>query len=460
MPKMWEFPNQKDESGSTAWSNGMAVEDALGAKTIDPRQTGSLLARVALFAALFNLFLAGSKYLLGRYTGSLALCADAIHSLTDVVGSLSVFVGLKFADRKTKTFPYGLYKLENLVALVTAGFIFLAAYEILSQAFRGESIIIPSRVPLAAVGLFLMALATWLFSHWELKLARISGSPSLAADAQHMTTELLATGVILAGLIGGAFHLPLADRLAAVFIAGLIGKIGFDIAIESLKVLLDAGLEPETMTRIADLMRTFPEVVEIKNLIGRRSGRFRFVEAEIVLDVPSLEEAHEIVTLIEEEIYDLFPEIDRVIIHVEPPHVERYKLAIPVDQKGQKISTHFGCAPAFLILEITCKPTPTLKSEDLLSNPYASEERRRGVRVAEWLAKNGVDAVLIPRKDVSERGFFYTLLALGLRPVLRPDVTLEALRRHPPCPPFTPLEHRLEKKVEKPEAVPKGDQAH
>ncbi len=412
------------------------MADALGSQKIAPRESSGLLARVALGAALVNLLLAASKYLLGRYTGSLALCADALHSLTDVVGSVSVFVGLKFAERKTKSFPYGLYKLENLVALVTSAFIFLAAYEILHQAFHGESIIIPARVPLAALGLLLMALATWAFSRWELSLARKSGSPSLAADAQHLTTELLATGVILAGLVAGAFKVHLADRLAAVFIAGLIIKIGLEIAVESLKVLLDAGLEPEVIARIADLIRSFPEVVEIKTLTGRRSGRFRFVEAEIVLDVSSLEAAHEVVTYIEEEIYDSFPDIDRVIIHVEPPSIDHLYVAVPVDKEGQKVSEHFGCAPAFVVLEVACRPTPKILGERLLSNPYVKEEKRRGVKVVEWLAREGVEAVVLPKEEVRERGFFYALLAHGLRPIHRPGVKLEELRRKPPCPPF------------------------
>ncbi len=389
------------------------------------------------------------KYLLGKYTGSIALCADAIHSLTDVVGSVSVFIGIKFAERKTKTFPYGLYKLENLVALITSGLIFLASYEILDQVFHGKSIIIPSRVPLAAVGLFLMACSTWLFSRWELKWAKKSGSPSLAADAQHLTTELLATGVILCGLVGGGLNIPWADRLAAVFIAILIIKIGLDIAIESLKVLLDASIEPETIAKIADLIHNFPEVVKIKSLIGRRSGRFRFVEAELIFDVSSLEEAHYIATCIEEEIYDFFPDIDRVIIHFEPPHLDELKLAVPLKENKEEISLHFGCTPFFLILEIDCKPYPKIKAEKILKNPYFSDEKRRGVRVAEWLAKEGVEALIIPREKVSERGFFYALLALGIRPLIRPGMTLEDLRKAPPCPPFNFAEHQLWKKFEK-----------
>ena len=402
---------------------------------IDPKQAGRTLLRVAALAALLNLLLAVAKYVLGRYAGSLSLQADALHSLTDVLGSLSVWLGLKFAERKSPSFPYGLYKLENLASLVSAAFIFLAAYEIIRHAWEGGSIIRAERVPLAAGGLLVMALITWLFARWELKLAKQTGSPSLAADAQHMTTEFLSTGVVFLGLIGGALGLSWADRVAAVGVALFIVHIGYEIMLDSLKVLLDVGLEPEILTRIADLIRSFPEVIEIKRLTGRRSGRFRFVEAEIVLDVHSLEEAHELVTLIEEEIYDLFPEIDRVVIHFEPPATERLVLAIPVEANGQKIVEHFGCAPAFLFWEISCHPEPKILSEKLLPNPFLQEERRKGVRVAEWLHDQGAEAVLIPKEEPKERGFFYALSALGIKPIFRPQISLEELRRHLPCPP-------------------------
>jgi len=401
---------------------------------VDPRPAGKSLTRVAALAAFLNLLLAGTKYFLGFYTGSLSLKADALHSLTDVLGSVSVWLGLKFAERKTPSFPYGLYKLENLASLVSAGFIFLAAYEIVRHALRGSSHVSAERVPVAILGLLLMALILWFFSRWELRLAKETGSPSLAADAQHLTTEFLSTAVVLAGLIGGAFHLHWMDRTAALFIALIIARIGWDIVVDSLKVLLDVGLEPEVLTKIADLIRSFPEVVEIKRLTGRRSGRFRFVEAEIVLDTSSLEEAHEIVTMIEEEIYDLFPDIDRVIIHFEPPVLERLVVAIPVEN-GHRIATHFGCAPAFLFWEIQCSPRPRILREWRLPNPFAKEEKRRGVRVAEWLHDQGAEAVIIAKEEFKEKGFVYALSALGLRTIFKPGFDLETLRQDLPCPP-------------------------
>ena len=425
------------------------METETAQQTINPKEAGAALAKAAALAVCLNLFLAASKFLLGRFCGSLALQADALHSLTDVVGSLSVLLGVKFSARKSASFPYGLYKLENLAALISALFIFGAAYEIVKGALYHSSPIVTARVPLAAGGLILMGLSTWLFSRWEERLARASGSPSLAADAEHMKSEFLTLGVILVGLIGGALGVSWADRLAAVLVALFILKMGGHILIDALKVLLDAGLEPETATRIADLIRAFPEVVEIKRLTGRRSGRFRFVEAEIVLDVTTLEEAHELVTMIEEEIYDHFPDIDRVIIHFEPPRVEEYVLAVPVEEN--EISPHFGCARAFLLLTIDCRGEKgRVLEETLVENPFFREEKRKGVKVAEWLHEKGAQAVLIPkdREEVKSRGFLYALAALGIRPYFRPGLSLKELKDEPPCP--TALTGRSGKAIDQP----------
>ncbi len=406
----------------------------MATKTQQIKTEGQVLARVAAFAAIFNLCLAASKYLLSKFSGSLSLQADAIHSLTDVIGSISVFLGLKFADRKSKDFPYGLYKLENLASLVTSFFIFAAAFEIIHSVISEESVLEAQKVPVAAGGLLAITIALWLFSRWELKIAKKSGSPSLAADAEHMKTDLFSSAIILIGLIGGAIGFPWLDHIAAIIISIFIIHTGWEIMIDSLKVLLDAGIEPEVAARIAEIIRSFPEVKEIKRLTGRRSGRFSFVEAEIILDVRTLDEAHEIVTIMEEEIYDQFPEIDRVVIHFEPPKIEKLVIAIPLDEKGN-FSGHLACAPAFLIIEIDCSLKPgKVKKEYVLENPYFKEDRHRGALVAEWLKEKGVNTFIVPVKEPSCKGLLYALDSLGIKIYFKPEISLEQLKKDPPCP--------------------------
>ena len=82
--------------------------------------------KVAVLSIMNNLALSAIKLGLSFLSGSIALIADAIHSFTDVIASLTVLAGLRISRRTSKTFPYGLYKVENLVSLLTAFAIFFA----------------------------------------------------------------------------------------------------------------------------------------------------------------------------------------------------------------------------------------------------------------------------------------------------------------------------------------------
>ena len=150
-----------------------------------------------------NLLLVVIKYTLAVLAGSVALLADAIHSFSDVISSATVFVGIKISKRKSRGFPYGLYKVENLVSLVSALFIFFAGYEIVHPVLFREQSLRNQYLPYAMAGILITMIITFLFSRYELNLGKRIGSPSLIADAQHIQTDLLSSTVILCGLVGG-----------------------------------------------------------------------------------------------------------------------------------------------------------------------------------------------------------------------------------------------------------------
>jgi len=153
--------------------------------------------RLALASVLINLVVAGLKYFFGVFSGSLALLADAVHSSADVVSSASIWAGIRLSRRKTKRFPYGLYKVENLVALVTSGIILLAGYEIVRSVLWAGERVKAARLPYAIGGVIAIAVILLAFSRYELRRARELNSPSLLADAQHLATDLFASCIIL-----------------------------------------------------------------------------------------------------------------------------------------------------------------------------------------------------------------------------------------------------------------------
>jgi cation diffusion facilitator family transporter len=375
-------------------------------------------ARVAIYSCLVNLGLMSTKYLLGEISGSLALKADAIHSFADVISSGAIFLGIVISARKTRIFPEGLYKVENLVALLSSFFILFAAYEIGAEALESTSDTVISNIPLVTIGIIFMMAVAGLFSRYELKIGLEVGSPSLVADARHVTTDLLASLVILFGIISThlGYHL---DRYVALLVAVIVAKMGVEIFLEAVKVLLDATLDYATLDGIRKILESRDEVKEIISIGGRNSGRFKFVEISLTTNLKRLNEAHVATSEIEEEILDRYPNIDKILIHYEPEHKNVEIVATPLDVKDgespnekSSISQHFGDAPYFAIIDRDF----SLKKvfiRSYMENPFKDVEKKKGVRVAEFLLEHAVDEVR-SRVDFEGKGSGYALEAMNI----------------------------------------------
>ncbi len=373
-------------------------------------------AKVALYSCLINALFVGVKYALGDLSGSLALKADAIHSTADVISAGTILTGILISGRKTRTFPEGLYKVENLVALLSSFFIFYAAYEIGETAMKGESVGQVTHLHLVAAGIAFIICVAFLFSRYEMKVGLQVGSPSLVADAKHVATDLLSSFVILGGLICAYFGLVI-DRYVALIVAVLVARMGFQIFYEALKVLLDATLDYQTLDGIRKILESHPEVTEVVSLGGRSSGRFKFVEIALKMNLRLLRDAHEVTAHLEEEILDQFPDIDKILMHYEPELKNTMLIAVPIESYGEqgsgiesRLSEHFGSAPLFALYSKDLRRGPVVLTE-ILANPYVNEERRKGTQVAEWLASQSVDEVRA-RVDMQGKGAGYALEAL------------------------------------------------
>ncbi|MFP3866859.1 MAG: cation diffusion facilitator family transporter [Desulfobacteraceae bacterium] len=362
--------------------------------------------RVAVYSTALAIFLVTLKYALAVFSGSLALVADAIHSSADVVSSASIWAGIRISRRKSKRFPYGLYKVENLVALVTAGLIFLAGYEIVRTAFGSAEQLQPARLPYAIGGVVLITAILLGFSRYELKKGKELSSPSLVADAQHLTTDLFSSLIILIGLVGGYFQIkyPL-DQWAALIIAGLIIWAGLRIAVNAIRVLLDASLDFNTLNNIRELIMETPQVGQIISLTGRNSGPFKFIEVDVSLKVKDLGKAHSLAKQIENRIRNRVSNVDHVVIHYEPIKKETIVQALPLTEDYHHLSEHFGEAPFFLLLTRRAHDRRLLR-ERLLGNPFIEVPTGKGIKVAEWLLGLGVDEI-ITGKSFSGKGPFY-----------------------------------------------------
>ena len=378
--------------------------------------------KTAWLSILTNLLLVGIKTAVALISGSLAVTADAIHSLSDVVSSTIILIGIKISGRPARGFPYGLYKVENLVALVTSVLILFAGYEIIKAVFVDSSRPLPTQLPLSIAGIGSTIVITWLFSRYELKKGRETGSPSLIADARHIWTDMLSSLVILVALLGSAIGFAI-DKYAAVIVVVFIARSAIAIFLDSVRVLLDASLDYSSLTRIREIVLADPRVVEINNIWARNAGRYKFVELDLILRVRELEKGHHIAEEIENRVKMEIAQVDRVLIHSQPQQRDLLTVGIPLTEDRLTISEHFGEAPFFRLLSLQRKEGKII-DERLLKNPYLHEEKAKGIKVANWLLENGLD-VLISHHDQSGKGPGFVLGNAGAEILLTKETNAE-----------------------------------
>lgn len=390
------------------------------------KETGAL--RVAWASIGVNVVLGLLNLAIAAASGSLAVAAEMVHNLVDLVASVGVLAGVKIAERESRAFPYGLYKVENVVSVGVALLIFFTGYEIAREALRGQGGTTTVNGWMLA-GVALSALIPLVFSHYEMRVAREINSPSLRADAQEYRAHVFSSGVVFLALVGHLVGFPL-DRYAALIIVVLIAKTGWELLVDGMRVLLDASLDAETLDQVRSIVKADPAVTEVRTLAGRNAGRYRFLEADVALRVDDLDKAYAASRRIEEAIRAEVPHVERVRIHYEPRVRTHLRYAVPLADVGGTLSPHFGEAPYFALVTVRTAQdhgqedsSPRIEHQEVLANPHADVEKAKGIRVAEWMVALKADVVVL-REDVQGKGPAYVFADAGVETRLTRSETL------------------------------------
>jgi predicted Fe-Mo cluster-binding NifX family protein len=150
----------------------------------------------------------------------------------------------------------------------------------------------------------------------------------------------------------------------------------------------------------------------VKSVVGRNSGRYRFLQADVVVRTGDLEKAHHLSEGLEEAIKSGVSNVERVVIHYEPEVRTSFKYGIPLQDPGGAVSEHLGKAPYFALIELSAHDGSLLRQE-ILANRYGSEEKQKGLLVARMLVEEGVD-VLFLKESLEGKGPSYVLADGGV----------------------------------------------
>ena len=349
-------------------------------------------------STLALVFLAALKGIVGIYSGSASLIADAVHTSLDIFTSFAVWVGFKLSLKEGgEKFPYGYYKAENLVALFVSVIILVSGVELVREA------LVSIKDP-AEIGVQGIALGTAVFSvfaiyaiyKYKARIGRQIDSQALIADAMHSYTDVFSSLVVVVAIAGSMLGMPWLDSIGVLVISLMIFRLGIGIARDSALVLMDAWLDKGSITRIRQAVGDIQGVNMVEDIRLRKSGLVVFgevvVETEGDADLKRVEMlSEEIKRTVKKEVKNL----EHIVVNARPGKMAVVRVAVPVaaqDGLHSKPSQHFGKAPFFIIIDLEDN---NIKGWDVIENPAADLERKMGVKAAEFLVSRDVNVLIV-----------------------------------------------------------------
>ncbi len=294
--------------------------------TIQPVSPNERIAyRVSIVSIIVNILLVAAKLFAGIFAHSNALISDAVHSLSDVIGTLFVIVGVKMSNKKAdSTHPYGHEKMECLASIVLALILVITGLKIGSDALiliihtlQGSALVIPSALALYAA-LLSIVVKEWMY-WYTLNAAKKINSSALKAEAWHHRSDALSSIGSLIGIGGAMLGFPICDPLVSILICLVIVKVAYDILSDAINKLVDRSLSAEQNEEIRQLILAIPGVTGVDMLKSRMFGAKFYIDVEIsVCKDLSLEESHLISENVHQRIEAHFPDANHCMVHVNP----------------------------------------------------------------------------------------------------------------------------------------------
>ena len=278
---------------------------------------------VTLVGSVVDLLLGIIKVVGGWFSHSHALIADGVHSFSDLATDVLVLYAAKHAHAEAdEEHPYGHARIETAATvglgialiLVSLGIVFDAV----SSLLRPEAVVVPEAWAIALAALSVVSKEA--VYHYTMRYARRLDSEMLRANAWHSRSDAITSVVVIIGVGGALMGLTYLDAVAALVVAIMVGKIGFDVAKSSVDELIDTGVEADHLDDIRDTIQSVDGVESLHLLRTRRMAGRVLADVHLILRDPrvSVSEGHQISETVRAVLMRRFENIADVTVHIDP----------------------------------------------------------------------------------------------------------------------------------------------
>jgi len=263
------------------------IKEVTDVKSPEARQKYGVLC--GLVGILFNVLLAGAKFLAGMLSGSIAIMADAANNLSDAGSSLIVLFGFKLAGQKPDPdHPFGHGRIEYISGLIVSMLIVFMAFELLKSSVN--TIFHPGELKFEPIILIILVASIFVKFYiflYNRKFGKMIGSEAMLATSMDSLSDMGATTAVLVSTLVSYYFDVQIDGICGVLVALLIFYAGFNSAKETISPLLGQPPEEEFVQKIEEIVMAEEQIVGIHDLIVHNYGpgrRMISLHAEVPAD--------------------------------------------------------------------------------------------------------------------------------------------------------------------------------
>jgi cation diffusion facilitator family transporter len=272
-----------------------------------------------LISIVVNSLLFALKYWAGIVSGSIALIADAWHTLSDSLSSIIVIVGTKLSGKRaSKKHPYGFGRWQQISAIFVGVLLSIVAFEFAKESIEKFSNKETANFgTIAIVVTIISIILKEALARYAIYIGKKTDNSVVKADGWHHRSDALSSVVVLAGILFRDFFWWI-DSVLGMAIALLLFYAVFDIIKEAIGKLLGVEASEELINQIkAHINELFETPLCAHHFHIHDYGDHKELSFHIMLDERmDLKASHKIVDKIEEKLR-LEMQIESTI-HVDP----------------------------------------------------------------------------------------------------------------------------------------------
>lgn len=282
--------------------------------------------KVSIISIILNCLLTLIKFISGVISKSSAMISDSVHSLSDVLSTFVVIIGVKISNKKADSdHPYGHERIECVSAIILSGMLFVVGALIgingIKNVTNSSNLVMPG--VLALIASIISIISKEAIYQYTIRVSKKINSAALKADAWHHRSDALSSIGSFIGILGSRLGFKIFDPLASVIISLCIIKVSIDIFKDAIDKMVDKSCDKEVIDKVISVIEKNESVKNIDDIKTRQFGNKAYVDVEISVDENLLlKDAHKVAEEIHDSVENEINIVKHCMVHVNPYEVK------------------------------------------------------------------------------------------------------------------------------------------